>query len=345
MKTYLDKKGIKFKDERLNKAINVVALAKGGKEKMDFLFSYLTSEAIEAINAKRYIICIPLKKGCLMESILDDVSDPSYNTTMQVLSILDGNNKFYQFSFNLSYFHSKSMKSNSICTYDTGTFEIDENGIVISKRRKEDKSMFFNISNERENNDGIQTLVGGPSSKSKKDYNVKYDMKSLIEFITSDLKTRNYYQRLDRETYRLYYPAKYEYYDTEEQHKLAEVIEKVTSLHDLIHDMNYKKDSLDDNYHMRFNLLLKEVNEINYSKFDKFISCDDYLKKHNLEKFPYIDYDEWVNDKGSVVKVEEDDIPLFDEKEEKQEAIYEFYNPNKIRYEDDEEEEIGNRRR
>ena len=59
MKTYLDKKGIKFEDERLNKAINVVALAKGGKEKMDFLLSYLTSESIDAINAKRYIIGIP----------------------------------------------------------------------------------------------------------------------------------------------------------------------------------------------------------------------------------------------------------------------------------------------
>lgn len=341
MKTYLDKKGIKFADERLNHAINLVSLAKGGREKMDFLLNHLTEESIEAINAKRYIVCIPIKKNCFMETMLDDVADPSYNTTMQVINILDDNNKFYQFSFNLSYFHNKAIKSNPICTFDTGVVKLNQNGDVVAKVRNEDKTMFFNIVYEKKNSDGMKTLVGGQESKFKSDYSVKYDMEKLFKFIRFGLNSRNYYQRLDKETYRLYYRGKYEYYNTKEQLHLADVIEKVSLTQELLYDIHYNLSDTCENPRLTLNVLLRELEEIDYSKFSKYMSCNDYLKKYNLEKFPYIDYEEWIKDKGSVVCIEEtSNVPLFNMNQEKEQVSYSFYNPNKMRYEYEEDENI-----
>ena len=345
MKTYLDRKGIKFEDERLNKVINLVSLAKGGKEVMDFLLSHLTNEAIEAMNAKRYIVSIPLKKGCLMESMLDDVDDPSFNTTMQFLMIVDGKNNFHQFSFNLSYFHDKSVKSNPICICDTGVLKVDEAGNGIKKIINADKSLFFHIINENKSTDGLLTLVGGEKSKFRRDYLYRFDMDKLFEFIRSDLKSRNYYQRLDKETYRLYYPGKYEYYNTEEQLKIGDVLEKVALTYDLSYDIDHRENNEKESAYMELNMLMRGLDETDYSEFVNYISLDEYLKKHNLKKFPFIDFDEWIKDKGSIVHVEEtSDIPLFNKQVNKQESTYKFYNPNKMRYEDEEEEVIAKKR-
>ena len=68
MEKYLDKKGVKFEDERLNCAINITSLAKGGREKMDFLIDNLTSEAIRIIDSKQNVISVPIKNGYMLRA-------------------------------------------------------------------------------------------------------------------------------------------------------------------------------------------------------------------------------------------------------------------------------------
>ena len=91
MRSYLDKKKIKFKDERLNCAINLCALAVDGKKKMDYLIDHLTSETIEVIDSKQHIYGVPTKGKEYVEVLFDDKMDPPYNGMVLFVAILGKN--------------------------------------------------------------------------------------------------------------------------------------------------------------------------------------------------------------------------------------------------------------
>ena len=110
MSSYLEKKGIKFADERLNHAINVIALAKGGEKKLNLLFDKLTPEAIQVIDSKKFIDQVPIKEGYSLTTYITNYNDSSYLSTHQILEI-ERDGRAYSYDFNMSYFHSKCYKA------------------------------------------------------------------------------------------------------------------------------------------------------------------------------------------------------------------------------------------
>lgn len=334
MERYLDKKGVKFEDERLNCVIDVTSLAKGGKEKMDFLIDNLTPEAINVINSKQNIISVPVKNGYVMECLLDDDMDSSFNRTIFFVSLIKDNIS-YDYCFNLYCFHDKCYLSNVICLYNETEIKYSKNGECIAQDPIEGKDVEFSIITKE--GKGLFEFQG-LSTAYNYDYNnndrKRLNVEDLLSELRNELKIREYYKCKDREIYKLYYPNKYKFYTTDEiQLKAAEYHDLVCEATDLCYMLAHCGDRFEyDRLLSDYDYICKQINEFDVSEIcNDYFLYEDWCNYNDIECYSPITYEEWrghLNDKVKTIE----SLPNVSERKD-----YEVYNPYKFRYEDDED--------
>lgn len=330
MKGYLDKKKIKFEDERLNCAINMTSLAPYGAKQLDRLFNVLTCEAITAINSRQCVTNIPLKDGYYMNTMLDDLKDPSYNSTFQKILLTRGDDTF-AYKFHLSQFHKKMYFDSRICEIikTDGNDELYKNCFIFS----------FNV-----NNSCLSTF----SVKSK---DKRVNIEKLLNEYRPLLNSREYYINYDKEVYKRYLPLKYKFYDGDNPTMLEfiRIHEKCKSLFDHIYDILNCEDEDKYNVQMEVNLIMREIEQLDYKVEPEWkLIYDAWRFSLNYRYYTRIEYDDWVKSKDSISKIKVDEIesiPVSNESNYVQKPIYSTYNPNRIRYdEEDEDIDIGNKK-
>lgn len=309
MERYLDRKGIKFEDERLNCAINITSLAKGGREKMDFLIDNLTSEAIRIIDSKQNVISVPIKNGYVMECLLDDEMDSSFNKTIFFISLIKGDIS-YDYCFNLYYFHDKCYLSNVICSYNETKKIFNKNGVCISQDPLDGKDIEFSLISRVKKGifdfQGLTTIFNFDHDKSKKRY---LNVESLLSEFRKELKCREYYQCKDREIYKLHYPNKYKFYTCDEiQLKAAEYHDLICEAMDLCYMIGHCGDRFEyDRLLDDYNYVCKQLLEFDVSKIsnDCFL-YENWCGLNEIECYSPLTYKEWKELNSNKVTVMEE---------------------------------------
>lgn len=331
--SYLDKKNIKFEDERLNCCIDTIAIAVGARKKLNFLIDNLNDLGIEAINSKQYIKNVPVKNGFKLLTCVTNFSDPSYLNTTQIIE-LSKNDIVYSYEFKLSYFHDLCWIGDDIGSYHVSKVvnESDE----YKEEEIKGSRVFYSLINKED-----VSLLRGEGIYSIKNEKQWFPLRvsAYLDDLLADkrelLKDREFYRALDKETIRLYYPSFYEYYNTCNGKLFYDF---QTDLSD-IDDSNFdNRNTRDGSFEDRVSYMHMCGREIYYDYLKNYVSYDSYCKMEGLSEEISIDYHDWVKVKENIKKVDIEkieSIPVFGEI--KEEVIIPVYNPNKFRYEDDEE--------
>lgn len=338
MDRYLDRKNVKFEDERLNCAIDVVALAKNGSEKMDFLIDNLTVEAIEIINSKQNVNCIPLKNGYTMECLLDDYMDSSFNKSIFFISLIKDDIS-YDYCFNLYYFHDKCYSTNIICLYNETKKVFDKYGECVSQEPIDGKDIEFTLVDKEKSNifefQGMRTVYNG--NKTSKVY---FNAEKLLSAFRNNLKSRGYYNLNDKEIYRLYYPNKYEFYTTDKtQIKAADYSDLICEIFDLVFMMKHCVDRFEyDRLLDEYKFVCKQVEKVDIGDIsNNFFSYEEWCGYYDLDEYTPISYETWK--KNKIVK-NSNETSFLGALPNSSRNKYSSYNPYKNRYDDEEEEVI-----
>lgn len=341
MGSYLDKKGIKFVDERLNCAFNTIAVTSKGRRSLDFIMKNLTSDAIEAINSNQYINEIPVKNGYTLMTCITNYSSSSYLNTHRVIEFKK-DNILYSYSFKLSYFHDKCYISDVIGTYYEAKLTIDENG----KEKEEtiDGSYFdYEIVSYDDTSffkrEGIYVVNGDGINLFTPRVNIELD--ALLGDMRTLLKSRKFYRELDKETTRLYYPGFYGYYNDGNKQFCYKLENDLADIYDSCFD---KRNEKDGSFYERVGYMSDCGRELQSLSLGSFVSYDDWCLENNVEEDEPIDYKDWVKNKDNIVKVDISNIEKVPSAkvEVKEDNVYKVYNPYRSRYEEDEEEVISN---
>ena len=332
LKSYLEKKGIKFKDERLNCAIDLCALAPYGSKKMDFLIDHLTEETIEAINTKNHIYGVPTTNDNYIEVLFDDTMDPSYNGMVLFICILT-NKECYTYGFRLSNFHSKMVSNFDVCSIDRHLLMFGKDGELYSKKLLSNETVYFTVGENYKN--VISTKFGTPKVIKRKD--MKLDCEGVFGEFREKLKDRKYYQSIDREVYRLYYPNKYNFYETEIQKIVAEYFDEFNSIKESLFGVKSISEDQGDMLNSQFNILQRKLNNPEVAnKINNAPNYNKWCQLNGLQPYSPVCYDDWVKDKGVIL--DEEKVEIFEGFNVKKTETP-IYNPNRFRYDEDDEEE------
>lgn len=341
MVSYLEEKGVKFEDERLNAAIEMISMCKKGKKLMDFFVSSLTEEAIEAINSKRYINNIPGKNDILIESYMADEDDPSFNHTVQSI-VLIRDDIAHVFNFCLSGFHNKTYFNTNIGEFYTDLLDVVDNKIVDMKRVGKQYSFSFDVTR---GSYGILTTTVNDKSVLNKRENVVLLLKNIRE----RLESRKTYINYDEEICKNYYKNKYDFYNNDLNKKIAHLNEGMYRTYDAIFDNAQDEYYNDLDPVTMCNMLERELDDFNEEELnEKIISFNKWAENNNVPTYEPIDYDEWIEIKDKAKKIEISEmgsLPKVDTVTFNKSDNYGFVNPYKMRYEDDEEEEISTKKK
>lgn len=333
MERYLERKGIKFEDERLNSAIDITSLAKGGEDKMNFLIDNLNEEAIDVINSKQFVMSVPVKNGYTMECLLDDDIDSSFNKSIFFISLIKGDIS-HDYCFNLYYFHDKCYLSNAICIYNETKKTFNNKGECIAQDPIEGKDVEFSLINKVKNGifefQGLCTVYNMDYDKRKKKY---LNVEDLLSEFRENLKCREFYKCKDREIYKLYYPNKYKYYTNDEiQLKAAEYHDLICEASDLVYKLNHCGDRFEyESLLSDYKYISKQIEEYDISEISNdYFLYEDWCGYHDVECYSPIPYEEWKEQRNNkVTSIESLPNTTFNK--------YEAYNPYKDRYIDEEE--------
>lgn len=334
MISYLEEKGVKFEDERLNVAVEMISMCKKGRKLMDFFISNLTEEAIEAINSKQYINNIPGKNDVLIESYIADEDDPSFNHTVQSI-VLIRDDIAHVFNFCLSGFHNKIYFNTDIGEFYTDSLDVVDNKIVDMKRVGKKYSFSFDV--KKGFFGFLLTSVDDNKMLKKRENIVMY-----LSDLRKRLKSRETYINYDENICKNYYPNKYNFYNTEINKHIGVLTENIYEAYDCLFDsyQNEEYNYLDPE--TMYNMAERAINDFeNEGNKDKILSFNDWAKKNNVSTYEAIDYDDWVKSSVKKIKISEmGSLPRNDNVSISEKDNYGFINPYKMRYEDDEEEEI-----
>ena len=328
MKDYLNQKGIRFEDERLNSAINLCSSCPKGKKWMDLLTDNLTEKTIEVIDSKFSVKNIPGKNGSSFKVNIDENSDPSFGSTFYNICFKKDEVN-YNYSFNLSYFHNKAYYNDNMCILNIEKDFINS-GVSVSMN-----NIIFSISTHKNISGYVGLSTAIYLDKKTKNYVKKIDVENVLEDMRKNLKSRKYYMILDRETIKCLFPEKYEKYVKDVSLLLSEYRNKIYESYDLFYDLNHGlKNEEDEGFYIEYNTLSRNINNL-YKK----IAEHGFKVLTNFDDV-FLPYDEWIkiDNKRPEVVVNVESIPLAQEK-----INYDFYNPNKLRYEDEEEKENINK--
>lgn len=335
MDSYLKKKGVKFEDERLNCAIDTIAVAHGAKKKLDLLINNLTQEAIEAINSKIGIGDIPVKNGFNLMSGITSYNDPSYLGTMQIME-LEKDGIVYRYEFKLAYFHNKSYISDNIGTFYMYEWYIDDEG---NEQQTEisDSIVSYNLVSKADTSflkgEGIYTDKEASKFPSLR---VHMPLDDLLADKREILHDREYYKKLDKEITRLYYPSFYSYYNSESCSDFCEV---QTELMDIIDQFYHERNEKEGSFFDEIYYMVTEGNKKYTSYVKNYLSYEDWCLKNKIKIDEGMFYEDWVKVKDSIEKIDIEEVQNRKDSLDDEEKVYSYYNPNKIRYDEDEEEE------
>lgn len=337
---YLDRKNIKFEDERLNCCINTIAIAVGAKKKLNFLIDNLNDLGIEAINSKQYIKNVPVKNGFKLLTCVTNFSDSSYLNTTQIIE-LSKDDMIYNYEFKLSYFHDLCWVGDDIGSYHAA--RVVSNSYEYKEEEIEGSRAFYSLINKEDasllRGEGIYTI------KNEKQWfplRVSAYLDDLLADKRELLKDREFYRALDKEIIRLYYPSFYDYYNSSNCKLFYDF---QTDLSD-IDDNNFdNRNTRDGSFYDRVTYMDMYGRDIYYEYLKNYVSYDSYCKEKGLREAVSIDYYDWLKVKENIKKVNIEKIeslPVYNEI--KDEVIIPVYNPNKFRYDEDEEELINNKK-
>lgn len=344
MHDFLEEKGVKFEDERLNAAINMVALTKEGKKKMNFLIDNLSVEAIRVIDSKQYVYNIDGENGSKVDSFFSDCDDSSYNKVFSNITIIK-NDVAYNYRFHIGYFNNTCCFDSSIFDYNEFMVFFDDKGNINKTINIDGKDMNVSLQNKKNNKlfefEGL--VVSHPSINEDKCDKLRINIKNLLDNIRDEFKDRVYYQTLNKEIIKTYYKNKYDYNNSEKQLEFARYHELVAKGNELVFYINNGIEEYNGmSAIMQYNMLIREIDDINFNTIeDGYLTFNEWcIDKDIYTPYEMMDYNEWSSNKGrKKVVINMDSVPFnkCDDKEVR-ESIY--YNPNKMRYLDEDEKII-----
>ena len=336
MEKYLENKDFKFEDERLNCAIDTICVTYTGKEKIDFLFDKLTDESVQIINSNLYVSDVPIEDDYFLTTYVTNYDHGSYINTHRVIEI-EKEGLVYHYVFKLSYFHDKCYTSDVIGSYWMSEMKKDKNGEIHNKVLNRSHVNYQILSRE---DTGLFTGTGLYIVKNKINFftscaNIEID--ELLGDSRKILKDRKYYQNIDKEITKKYYPTYYSYYTS----NIGRLNYKFEN--DIAHicDTNFdKRNTYDATSHSKREYMSLVGEKLQQGYLDEFLSYSDWCVDNKVEEEKSISYDRWLDKKDIILCTGVEIIDRIPSNN-----VYNYYNPNKIRYDEDEEEIIVNKRR